>query len=151
MHQTLDFDRGLLRLPAIDDDTMVARLLAPEIRQPQVRRQDTKYEPAVRCVAAYEVRPHGRSETSPVMGAVVVTPGEVIAFPIDRDPQLPGLAQALDGSTMADRLAAAVGSTGGSAGCRAHPVRYKPGVRCVIRFDVETAAGSSVLYGKLYA
>jgi hypothetical protein len=47
------------------------------------------------------------------------------------------------------RIGAALKTGGGS--CLAVPVRYKPGIRCVIRYEIGDAESPVVLYGKLLA
>jgi hypothetical protein len=146
----LAFDPALRCLSVIDDHDAVARRLAPGVESAEVRRQDTKYEPGVRCVAAYEVRPRGTGSPAPLLGALVVTPEGVESFRADCDPALPRLPQALDGLTVGKRLAEALPAAEGST-CVAVPVRYKPGTRCVIRYEIGDSGRPAVCYGKLLA
>lgn len=149
---TLDFDGGLPRLPVLDDRAAVAQLLAPEIATDdlEVRRHDTKYEPGVRCVAAFEVRGPG-ARGSPRHGAVVVTHEGVTAFLLSADPGLPGLGKALDPAVVTPRLNPLVTFPGDGASWRVEPVRYKPGTRCVVRYETTGPDGAVVLFGKLRA
>jgi aminoglycoside phosphotransferase (APT) family kinase protein len=64
------------------------------------------------------------------------------------DPLLPGLTLALDPATISGHLRRA-----GLAGAvlEAEPVRYRPGLRCTIRYRQSTAAGHRDLYGKVFA
>lgn len=142
----LNFDPALPELPVIDDADTVASLLTPGRDVVRVRRQDTKYVPGVSCVAAFEVRTGG-SES--VLGAINVTPDGVVGYAAANDPALPSLAPALDETQMRRRLAS-VDEVGADVRLvHVTPVRYKPGVRCVLRYDVTTATGPETFYGKL--
>ncbi|MGH8970205.1 MAG: hypothetical protein ACRDV1_09685, partial [Actinomycetes bacterium] len=96
MVTVLGFDPALPGLPAIDDPREVVRILAPGADEARVRRQDTKYDPGVRCVAAQQVNHRGGPSASagPVLGAVVVTTGGVDGYPMERDPGLPSIGEA---------------------------------------------------------
>jgi hypothetical protein len=150
----LAFDEALPLLPLIDDDRCVLDLLKavdllkadPEVA---VRRQDTKYRPGLDCLAGYELR-SPEAECAPVLGAVAVTRSGIDGFRVDRDPELPTLAQALDPAVVAPRLAGLLpATTSGPVTATATPVRYKPGIRCVIRYEVRSAENSAVFFGKL--
>jgi len=146
----LGFDPRLPELPLIDDAATVARLLAPGAGSVEVRRQDTKYEPGVRCIAAYEVRfPAGSRRR--VLGALVVSGDGVAGYPAERDPALPRLAAALDAAAVAERIADTLPIVGGQVRLSAVPVRYKPGNRCVIRYEVSDPTPPVTWYGKLLA
>jgi len=145
-----DFDPDLPGLPQALDPAAVARLFAPPGGAVgQLRRQDTKYQPGVRCVVTYEVEllgaDGGRRHT---IGVVTATPQGLQRRFMEEDTRLAGLAGALDGGRMAARLAAAIGPV---AACTATPVRYKPNDRCVIRYEVRGAGGPRLLFGKLLA
>jgi hypothetical protein len=115
-----------------------------------VRRQDTKYEPGTRCIAGFEVRLVGGE--GPLFGALVVTPEGVEAYRAEQDPALPALGAALSGQVVAARLGElVVPSSATVPECTVTLVRYKPGVRCVIRYDVLGAEGPLVFYAKLLA
>jgi aminoglycoside phosphotransferase (APT) family kinase protein len=82
----------------------------------------------------------------------------VQSFPYDVD--LPGLPAALatspPGGRMATALTAAAQVVLGDLGVsvtevRVSPVRYKPGARCVLRYQVRSAAAELVFFGKLYS
>jgi aminoglycoside phosphotransferase (APT) family kinase protein len=83
----------------------------------------------------------------------------VQSFPYDVD--LPGLPAALATSPPDGRLAAALTAAAqavlGDLGVsvtevRVSPVRYKPGARCVLRYQVRSAAAEElVFFGKLYS
>jgi hypothetical protein len=151
MSTGLDFDAALPQLPLIEDRQEVARLLAPELDldDVEVQRRDTKYEPGVRCVSGFEIR--GRDRASAVHGAVEMTPADVAAYPLTRDPRLPGLASALDPEAVAPRLDPLLTFDVAGVPWQTAPVRYKPGARCVIRYEMAAPEGVAVLFGKLVA
>ena len=153
MSTCLDFDTVLPQLPLIDDQQEVARLLAPELDpgDVEVRRHDTKYEPGVRCVTGYEVRGRGSDRADALHGALELTAGDVVAYPLTRDPRLPGLATALDPVAIGPRLDPLLAFDAGGVPWQAAPVRYKPGARCVIRYEMAAPGGVAVLFGKLVA
>lgn len=144
------FDPGLPALPQVFDPVVVARLLAPPGGDvARFRRQDTKYQPGVRCVVTYEAELIGSGgERRRTIGVITATPQGLTRRFLEEDERLAGLAEALDGRRMAKRLAAALGPV---ASCAAVPVRYKPGDRCVVRYELRTAAGERTLFGKLLA
>jgi hypothetical protein len=112
------------------------------------RRRDTKYRPRERCQAVYELDLTGPGGPRRDLGVLTLTAGGLAARRFDADPALPALAEALDPGRMAARLAAVVP---GLTGCTPSPVRYKPEARCVLRYELATAAGPLELYGKLLA
>ena len=141
----MTFDPVLGDLGVVTDPGRAAALLATAVG-PGVRsasRQDTKYRPMERCQATYALAMDGGPGT---IGVVTVTGAGASARRFDDDPGLPALAEALDPALMAARLAEVVP---GLLDCRPSPVRYKPGVRCVVRYSLDTAAGPRELYGKL--
>jgi aminoglycoside phosphotransferase (APT) family kinase protein len=157
MTRPLTFDPALPHLPVIADPVATARLFAAAGLGPRVRvlrRQDTKYRPLTRCVAAFELavdEPGAAGDrrggaAGRTFGAVTVTPDGASARLLDADPELPALAEALDPDRMAARFA---GALAGVERCEPAPVRYKPGTRCVLRYRLRTAAGPLELYGKL--
>lgn len=126
--------------------------------QPRVvsgcKRVDTWYEPGVRYVAAYELTGKGPDGTNPrTFGVLDVHPsgGTHRLFP--DDPELPALVSATSGDGMRERLAAlsaGVAGPGVVEDCKITPVRYKPGQRCVLRYEL-SSQGKHVLFGKLVA
>ncbi|HEX9342968.1 MAG TPA: hypothetical protein VF995_05065 [Actinomycetota bacterium] len=145
------FDPDLPSLPQAFDPRTVARLFAPAGGAVgQLRRQDTKYQPGVRCVVTYEVELIGATadHRRRTIGVVTATPQGLERRFMEEDRRLTGLAEALDGRRMAARLAAALGPV---EACAATPVRYKPNDRCVIRYELRNADGPRLLFGKLLA
>jgi hypothetical protein len=119
------------------------------------KRKDTWYEPGVRYVAAYELTGGGPDGTNPrTFGVLDVHPsgGTHRLFP--DDPELPALVSATSGDGMRERLVALSADVGRPEvvdDCEITPVRYKPGQRCVLRYDVSSQGKHAVLFGKLVA
>ena len=65
------------------------------------------------------------------------------------DPGLPGLAAAADSILVSERLAPAVEEP--ILHCRVQPVRYRPDLRCVLRYDLRTASGVARYYAKVFS
>jgi hypothetical protein len=139
------FDPALPELPLALDPDRAARLVAPGAEVRRARRHDTKYEPGRRCVSAYELE---LVDGHRVFAMVAVTPEGLEMRPFAADEGLPGLAEALDPARMAARFATL---RPGSAveWCTVVPVRYKPGARCVLRYQL--GADGRRCYGKLLA
>jgi hypothetical protein len=145
----LDFDPGLPRLGLIDDNDAVCALLAPGAERDKLQRQDTKYEPGIRCVAAYRISTE--PSRPPLLGAVVVTPERVDGFVATDDPALPWLAEALDGAAVAEAHRFPGEGSRRPTSCRATAVRYKPGVRCTVRYDLDGPVRARRHFAKLLA
>ena len=64
------------------------------------------------------------------------------------DRSLPGLSAASDPAQVVQRLTSVVEEP--IQDCRVRPVRYRPGARCVLRYDVRTASGSAEYYAKVF-
>jgi hypothetical protein len=100
-------------------------------------------------VATYELL--AEREGAPpqrTLGVVEIRPGAVAHRPYDDDPRLPWLSDAVDPVGMHQRFAALLPDTTIEA-CGISPVRYRAGVRCVFRYDIQTPAGREVFFGKL--
>ncbi|MDX6593993.1 MAG: hypothetical protein QOJ13_3189 [Gaiellales bacterium] len=115
-------------------------------------RADTKYVPGVSCVVAYDLTGAHAGGACSTIGLVSVQPtGSEYRLFLD-DPALTGLRAAMDARYVRSRLhssgRAAVTSWG--ADVAAWPVRYKPGVSCVIRYG-ETPDAGGELFAKLFA
>ena len=166
MEDRFDFDPQLPALPLAFDLTAIARLFEEQWPVPPgaapgpvtvqgCRLQDTKYQPLVRCVTTYELQvARPGTPPAPTIGVVEITPDGLTHRLFDDDPQLPWLALATDPDQMRERFAALpAGQAGGGAvtACAITPVRYKPGARCVFRYDLQTAAGPQIFFGKLLA
>ncbi|HEX9372999.1 MAG TPA: hypothetical protein VF897_18435, partial [Roseiflexaceae bacterium] len=158
MSQSLNFDPQLPDLPFTFDRDAVTRLFEQRWPGPgdspaitKIRAQDTKYQPALRCVTTYELLAE-RAGAPPqrTIGVVEITPSGIAHRLYDDDPRLPWLAPATDPSLMRGRFADLLTSTAIES-CAITPVRYKPGARCVFRYDLDTTAGRQVYFGKLLA
>jgi hypothetical protein len=119
------------------------------------RRTDTTYAPGVRYVAAYELAGEGPDgSTVRTFGVLDVQPSGATHRLFPDDPELPTLATATSGEGMRERLAALsadVMQFGAVDDCKITPVRYKPGQRCVLRYDLSSQGKRAVLFGKLIA
>jgi phosphotransferase family enzyme len=115
-------------------------------------RADTKYLPGVSCVVAYDLTGVHGGDTCSTIGVVSVqrTGSEYRLF-LD-DPALTGLRAAMDARYVRSRLHSSGRAAGTSWGSdvAAWPVRYKPGVSCVIRYSGTPDAGGE-LFAKLFA
>jgi hypothetical protein len=150
----LRFDPQLPDLPVAFDRDAVTRLFAAHgpgggpLRAH--RLQDVKYQPGARCVATWELLvDQDEGAFRPTIGVVEVTPAGPAARLFTDDPALPWLAPAMDPAGMRARFATLPGPA--ITGCTITPVRYKPGARCVFRYDLQTADGPRAFFGKLLA
>jgi hypothetical protein len=154
------FDPSLPLLPKIFNLTFAAERFEHhlgDVGRPQSVRarslQDVKYEPGIRCVATYELSVRvGDAVPAHALGVLeVASDGVRTALP-HGDPVLDGLAQALDPERMAPRFTTSpeIGEelTGPP---RIRALRYKPRLRCALRYDLPTKEGDRVLFGKMLA
>jgi hypothetical protein len=132
----LGFDPALPELAVAFDDADLARRFAPAggaVRS--LRRQDVKYQPARRLAATYELTVEAPGQRpQPTIGVLEITPAGASTRLLGVDAALPGLVEALDPGAMLARLNEALG--GQADTCVVVPVRYKPGSRCVIRYEL---------------
>lgn len=159
--QRFDFDLNLAALPLAFDLDAVARLFAQDwpgaadgdqqVSITKCRLQDTKYQPAKRCVTTYifQVEQPGVPSQQNI-GVIEITPSGAAHCLYNDDPKLPWLADATDAERMRQRFAALLDDTT-IGSCTITPVRYKPGARCVFRYELESSAGEQVFFGKLLA
>jgi hypothetical protein len=160
MDHSLDFDPQLpdLRL-AFDRDLVIRQFeqhWPPTAPAPHkihsCRLRDTKYQPAIRCLATYdlalELQDGSMRQT---IGVVEVNPAGLAHRLYNDDHKLPWLIPAADPIGMRDRFAILLETTGNTTptACTVTPVRYRAGARCVFRYDLASAAGESVFFGKL--
>jgi aminoglycoside phosphotransferase (APT) family kinase protein len=87
------------------------------------------------------------------IGVVAVEPEGLAHRLFDADPRLPWLAGAASPEAMHERFAALLEDRADAAlgACAITPVRYKPGARCVLRYDLRTPSGPLSYWGKLLA
>jgi hypothetical protein len=119
------------------------------------RRIDTTYEPGVRCLATYELTGTGPcGEKTRTFGVLDVLSSGATHRLFPDDPDLPGLPSAADGGAMRERFAALPFDATGLKDiddCEVTPVRYKPGERCVLRYELRSGEKRVALFGKLVA
>lgn len=107
---------------------------------------DAQWSPSERCRLAYRVTA-GTGTAASFVSVDVRGSGWSCADYRD-DIDLPGLRAAADPVAVADLLAADGQPV---YGCRVEPVRYRPGSRCVLRYDVDTSRGPLRLYAKVFS
>lgn len=165
MEYRFDFDNQLPDLPLAFDLEEVSRIFSsglprqagdPSGFQPvHVRRmQDLKYQPARRCVATYEIRLERPGELDwNTIGVLEFSPEGVQPRLFFADPGMPGLDLALNPEEMNQRFRLALNGNGSGPidTIQAVPVRYKPGLHCVYRYELKTPSGIDVWYGKMFA
>jgi hypothetical protein len=136
------------RLPGLDEildarraAALFAGMWGREVRD--CRLLGTRYDPGMGCVATYAVVPEGGPAT---IGVVELEPDRRRVRSYEDDPGLPGLREAAD----PDAVASLVGSVVEGAGrTTVVPVRYRPGHRAVLRYEVDSPSGPLVLFGKV--
>lgn len=167
----LDIDADLPNLSLVLDLAGVAELFStswaaadgPEGRSPAARDRsdgppivearrlmDAKYEPSRRCVAVYElVVARGETVRDATIGVLEITPRGTSVRPFADDPQLPWLRDLVDPRYMCERVRAVLGDP--VEDCVVAPIRYKPGLRCVVRLDAGTGEDRATLFGKTFS
>jgi len=156
MNHTFDFDPQLPALPLAFDIAAVTRLFVEQwphaesgpLEITKCKPQDTKYQPGQRCASTYALtvaRPGVPAEST--IGVLEITPAGPTHRLYDDDPKLPWLAGASDPQVMREHFSALLGTR--VEDCAITPVRYRPGVRCVFRYDLRTTANQPTLFGKL--
>lgn len=108
---------------------------------------DAQWIPGQGCRLAYRVADAYAGSSTFV--AVNVDPLGWTQHEFRGDPALPGIAGAADPALVADELGPVVAEP--IRLCRVAPVRYRPGARCVLRYDVLTTSGRSRYYAKVFA
>lgn len=110
-------------------------------RQSTWRLHDVRWTPGEGCRLAYAYDHKGSNE----FFAVEISGDEWGRYGWRDDTELPGLVAAADPDEVARRLEIVLGEP---VECSVEPVRYRPGSRCVLRYDVEGASGRSTFYAK---
>ena len=108
------------------------------------RLHDVRWTPDDGCRLSYRGLTAGTTTT---FVAVDVTTGHWSRRDYRDDERLPGLAAATDEAQVCRRLTAVLGEP--PISCRVSPVRYRPGSRCVLRYEVTTRHGPVSLYAKV--
>lgn len=158
--QLFDFDPHLPALPMAFDMGAVARLFAEHwpgaasnssVTITKCALQDTKYQPATRCVTVYTLQfDQTDMPQQQTIGVIEITPAGLTHRLYDEDSRIPWLALATDPQEMHQHFAALLDDSAIKA-CIVTPVRYKPGARCVFRYDIRNDSGQRVFFGKLLA
>ena len=163
-----DFDPHLTGLPLLFDPHGIATLFesrwpaqapvgAVEARHASPLRtvtfckiQDVKYQPRIRCVATYLLGVGSPGEgPRQTIGVVEARPAGLRHRLYDQDPDLPWLTSASDPRVVQDRMPASLPPGARVEGCQVAPVRYKPGLRCVFRYDLLLNTGAQLYFAKL--
>jgi aminoglycoside phosphotransferase (APT) family kinase protein len=165
MEYRFDFDDQLPDLPIAFDFDEVADLFERKVFEPNssqspvgtinVRKlQDVKYRPSQRCVTTYDLIV-GRPDSPPerTIGVLEFTPEGPIPRLYTADDRLPWLAKATDLDEMQRRFCElpVFAEYGDQIKLwEIFPVRYKPGLHCVIRYTARTPTGNKMFYGKSF-
>jgi len=163
MEYRFDFDDQLPDLPIAFDFDEVADLFQRKLFKlnPPLdganylsvnKLQDLKYRPAHRCVTTYEMMV-GKDDNSQerTIGVLEFTPEGVMPRIYTADDRLPWLTMATDMDNMQRRFSELPGTGGPMKLLEIFPVRYKPGLHCVIRYTVQTPSGKEKFYGKSFS
>lgn len=119
-----------------------ARVAGAPVAIADVRRTDADYRPGERCTVTYALAGHVAGAARTTFGAVEVEPSGMRAWLAGEDERLPALRALLGAGPPA--------GVPGPGRWRARPVKYRPGRRCVVRFEpADGPAGP--LFGKLFA
>src|SRR5258706_1047476 len=163
MDYRFDFDDQLPDLPIAFDFDEVADLFERKLFVPNSAKdlvgilsikklQDLKYRPSHRCVTTYEMIV-GKADSSPerTIGVLEFTPEGLLPRLYPADDRLPWLSLATDMSEMQRRFSELPGFGEQIKLLEISPIRYKPGLHCVIRYTVQTSSGKAVFYGKSFS
>ena len=166
MDYRFDFDEKLPDLPVAFDLEAIAELFTDHwpganlgdglpVTVRALRQQDIKYRPIERGVITYEILVE-QPGTDPweTIGVVEIDPKGITHRLFDADPKLTWLRTAIDPQIMRQRftdLLVEQGCIETIIGFRVVTVRYKPGNHCVFRYEIDTASGRQVYYGKLFS
>jgi hypothetical protein len=161
MEYRFDFDDQLPDLPIAFDFEKVAELFErgmfnssqkPAVKVNVKKLQDVKYRPSERCVTTYELIVE-KPESSPerTIGVLEFTPEGVLPRLYTADDRLPWLTMATDLTHMQRLFSELPGFGDQVTLIEIFPVRYAPGLRCVIRYTLQTPSGKEVFYGKSFS
>jgi hypothetical protein len=106
-----------------------------------------RWSPGVECEAVYRITISGTAV--PTAGAVTVRPEGVEHRLLTADPGLPGLAAATDAARMGGWLAVRLGHPVEVRSIT--PVSYRPGSRCMLRYELRAGGRATGVYGKVLA
>jgi aminoglycoside phosphotransferase (APT) family kinase protein len=125
--------------------SLVADAFPPASSRARRELHDVRWTPGEGCQLAYRVE---APDTSPRFEAVTLGPAGWSRHVHTEDPLLPGLRAASDPATVGRLLGTALGRP--VRRLRVRPVRYRPGRRCVLRYDLETDGPVAVCYAKVF-
>ena len=153
------FDPKLPLLPLAFDFASVEELFERRYREeaghaPSVRvkaLQDVKYQPGRRCVATYELEAGYAAQSSRTLGVLSIRETEAEVLLPQEDPELDRLGEALDPQAMHRRFQAIPGLERAAAPPRIEALRYKPRLRCSLRYELDTGDGTRIIFGKMLA
>lgn len=107
---------------------------------------DVRWAAGQSCLVAYRV-PH-TEEAAESFVAVHVDSTGWRCHDYRADPTLPGLLDIADPTRAGRRMTSILNAH--NPRCQVRPVRYRPGSRCVLRYDIDGPAGASTWYAKLF-
>ncbi|HZJ52249.1 MAG TPA: phosphotransferase [Actinomycetota bacterium] len=158
-----DFDPDLPMLPLAFDFRSVGALFERKLARAQPEAattgvrvqalQDVKYQPGFQCVSTYELVV-GDAGPSPLkaIGVLHIGAEQTLVLLPNEDPELDRLGEAMDPKYMRHRLEAAPELVATlTSPPRIEALRYKPRLRCSLRYELETQSGKQVLFGKMLA
>ncbi len=114
---------------------------------PNWNLHDVQWTPGQGCRLAYHVGVEDSEAATFV--AVKLDALSWSRHDFHRDPALPGLSAVTDPAVVTERLGAVIGEP--IVHARVRPVRYRPGERCVLRYDLETSSGLARYYAKVFS
>ena len=114
--------------------------------EPSSTLHDVQWTPGQSCRLAFRMDVEGAEGATFVAVDLDATSWSRHDFRGDRS--LPGLSAASDPAQVVQRLTSLVDEP--IQDCRVRPVRYRPGARCVLRYDVRTPSGSAGYYAKVF-
>jgi aminoglycoside phosphotransferase (APT) family kinase protein len=134
------------RLAALDPAlSLLPRALAAVDLDHGWRLADVRWTPGEGCRLAY-LKPEQGGGAALI--GLTVSATEWSRLDYRDDPDLPGIRSAADPSEVMTRLESTDGASARS--CRVVPVRYRPGTRCVLRYELEGGGVHGALYGKAF-
>ena len=128
------------------DSSLVHLPEAVAATEPNWHLHDVQWAPGQGCRLAYAAPINGSDASRFV--AVELDADRWFSYDFRSDQGLPGLSAVADPDFVTEQLAAVVGEP--IRHLRVQPVRYRPGGRCVLRYDLQTASGLAQYYAKVF-
>jgi Ser/Thr protein kinase RdoA (MazF antagonist) len=113
---------------------------------PHAVLHDVQWEPGRECRLAFSV---AMSTSAATFVAFHADARGWAQYDFRSDPALPGLATITEPVAVSERWSSVVEEP--ILECSVRPVRYRPGSRCVLRYDLQTASGVASYYAKVFA